>query len=180
MPKRVSHDQYLLFEQEPRTLAESIGLDWWAAKKLYDDKWLSFDPERAIINLSGMEAEFIFLGTLVAAGCDPYILKRLLRGLEKPYCYNISEIYYDWKSQCWKELPIDEQNDLEPSDIVDKLIEVNDTEALLELKELVDDAIQDLDDEMDDPKLGLPDGIKPPLQNDRSYNEIKHNKTTDN
>lgn len=54
-----------LFYKDFRDLAESIGLDWWAAKKLYDDKWLSFDPEINTIDSSSKEAELIFLGSFL-------------------------------------------------------------------------------------------------------------------
>ena len=48
MPHRVDNGQLLLIPTDPRDLSESIGLDWWAAKKLHDDKWLSFNPETTI------------------------------------------------------------------------------------------------------------------------------------
>ena len=88
-------EQLILFPKQPKDLAESIGLDWWAAKKLYDDNWLSFNPETAVIDDSKKETEFMFLGSLVAAGCDPPMLKRLLTDLKKPYCYDLSKMYYN-------------------------------------------------------------------------------------
>jgi hypothetical protein len=82
MLSKVNAHQMYLIPTDPRDLSESIGLDWWAAKKLYDDKWLSFDPETTMIDIDSAEAEFIFLGSLVAAGCDPHLLKHLVDGLE--------------------------------------------------------------------------------------------------
>lgn len=102
---RVAGGQMFLLPQEPRELADHIGLDWWAARKLHDDQWLSFDPEKMLIESDAMRAEFLFLGSLVAAGCDPHLLKRLLTGLEKPYSYDLSTIYYDWRTKTWKDLP---------------------------------------------------------------------------
>ncbi len=99
---RVAGGQMFLLPQEPRELADHIGLDWWAARKLHDDQWLSFDPEKMLIESDAMRAEFLFLGSLVAAGCDPHLLKRLLTGLEKPYSYDLSTIYYDWRTKSWK------------------------------------------------------------------------------
>lgn len=101
MPTRIGLEQSYLFPIEPRDLAESIGLDWWAAKKLYDDKWLSFDPEITMIDNDGLEAEFRFLGSLVAAGCDWRMLKRILAKLERPYRYDLRRVHYSWEHQRW-------------------------------------------------------------------------------
>jgi hypothetical protein len=66
---------------------------------------LSFDPDLIQIDNYFLEAEFRFLGSLVAAGCDFHFLKRLLVGLDKPYQYDLNRIYYDWTSREWKDLP---------------------------------------------------------------------------
>lgn len=97
--------QGLLWPLKPREVAERIGLDWWAALKLYDDGWLSFNPAKDEITDAETEAEFVFLGSLVAAGCDPPMLKRLLDGLEKPYRYDIGRMYYDWRQRQWQDMP---------------------------------------------------------------------------
>ena len=104
--ERVSDEQSILPLFSPREWARAIGLDWWAVRKLYDDGWLSFDPERETITNGGMEAEFTFVGLLVAAGCDPDMLGRLLDGLSKPYRYRICDMYYDWQGKVWKGLPV--------------------------------------------------------------------------
>lgn len=103
--KWVSCAQLLLLPVRPRELSQAIGLDWWAAKKLFDDGWLSFNPEQEMIVDEGMESEFLFLGSLVSAGCDPDMLAHLLAGLAKPYRYRISDIYFDWISKRWRTLP---------------------------------------------------------------------------
>lgn len=102
---RANSAQGLLLRPSARGLARSIGLDWWAALKLSDDGWLSFNPDEAQIADEGMEAEFVFLGSLVAAGCDPRMLELLLRGLEEPYQYDIGRMYYDWTARAWRTLP---------------------------------------------------------------------------
>jgi hypothetical protein len=159
MPRRLDSDkqQLSLFPTDLRHLAESIGLDWWAAKKLYDDKWLSFDPEIITIDNSSKEAEFIFLGTLVAAGCDPRMLKRLLETLEKPYCYGLSGMYYDWAQRCW----IDHESP--PQDaakIVSEFEDDGDAASLEELKELAQEAINRLLDGVESPST---EQIGPPV-----------------
>jgi hypothetical protein len=142
MPRRLDSGQMSLFTTDLRDLAESICLDWWAAKKLYDDKWLSFDPEINTINSSSKEAEFIFLGTLVAAGCDPHMLKRLLETLERPYCYHLSGMYYDWAKKCWEDFP--DNREVEIADIISKFEDDGDVDSLKELKGRAQDAINRL------------------------------------
>jgi len=140
-------DQWLLFPKNPRDLAESIGLDWWAAKKLYDDKWLSFDPETELINSSSMESEFIFLGSLVAAGCDPRMLKRLLTALEKPYFYDISKIYYNWPKQRWEYLPYNGLAAQIVAEVISSLEDNEDFDGLEKLKNEAQEAINRLNAE---------------------------------
>lgn len=141
MPRRLDSGQLSLFTTDLRDLAESIGLDWWAAKKLYDDGWLSFDPEINTINDSSKEAEFVFLGRLVAAGCDQRMLKQLLETLEKPYYYHLYGMYYDWAKRCWMD------HELPPQDaakIVSEFEDDSDAASLEELKELAQEAINRL------------------------------------
>ena len=105
MPLRASSAQQILPLFRPQELADQLGLNWWAVLKLRDDGWLSFDPEKEQITDDGMEAEFVFLGSLVSAGCDPRMLAALLEGLEKPYRYHIGGVYYDWRTREWRGLP---------------------------------------------------------------------------
>ncbi len=140
-------DQLLLFPVEPRKLAGYLGLDWFAAKKLHDDKLLSFDPERTNITTSGMESEFIFLGALVAAGCDDKMLKRMLTGLEKPYRYDVKRMYFDWVAKQWEPLP----QFADPEDIIEENIAVlekkGDATALQNILERVQEALDGMSKE---------------------------------
>lgn len=105
MVMRVNAEQLILIPIDPRDLADSIGLDWWAAMKLYDDGWLSFNPETTLIDNDDAVVEFRFLGSLVAAGCEPRMLARLLADLEPPYRYDLNSMYYDWARQRWEDFP---------------------------------------------------------------------------
>lgn len=147
MPQQLDYAQQSLFPTDLRDLAESIGLDWWAAKKLYDDKWLSFDPEINTIDSSRKKAEFVFLGTLAAAGCDPHMLKRLLETLEKPYCYNLSGMYYDWEKRCWEDHDLPSQA---AETFVSELEDDGDVDSLKELKERIQEAINRLNEDVGD------------------------------
>ena len=144
MPNRVDCFQLSLFSKDPRDLADTIGLDWWAAKKLYDDKWLSFDPETSLINNFGMEIELVFLGSLVSAGCTPRMLLRLLEKLEKPYRYDIQKIFYDWPSQTWKDLPSQSPREEIAEEIISELETQGDMDSLLEIQEILQETIDRL------------------------------------
>src|SRR2546422_10788685 len=67
---RVSAPQQLLFPVTPRSTCDEIGLNMWAALKLYEDGWLSFCPESTPRLDEAQEAELRFVGSLVQAGCD--------------------------------------------------------------------------------------------------------------
>jgi len=144
VPNRVDCSQLSLFPKDPRDLADTIGLDWWAARKLYDDEWLSFDPETSLIDNFGMETEFVFLGSLVSAGCTPRILSKLLNRLEKPYRYDIREVFYDWPSQTWKDLPSQITCEETAEEIICELEDQEDIDSLLEIKAMLQEAIDRL------------------------------------
>lgn len=147
MPTRITAGQLQLFQIGCRELADEIGLNWWAAKKLYDDKWLSFDPETDLITDCVMEAEFRFLGSLVAAGCDPRMLERMLLGLEKPYSYNLSYMYYDWERRCWEDMPYLGDREDVAKEMIQELDERGNTEALMEIEEHLREALGRPDEE---------------------------------
>ena len=104
-PLRTVERQILLLPRSPREVCLAIGLNWWAGLKLHEDGWLSFNPEATQALDAAEEAELVFVGSLVSAGCDRGLLAQLLSGLEKPYQYCASEIYYDWLSRRWRMLP---------------------------------------------------------------------------
>ena len=144
MIARVSNNQLLLFPILPRDLVRQLGIDLWAAKKLYDDKWLSFDPESTPIADEAMEAEFTFLASLVAAGVDPHLLERLLIGLERPYQYDLNRIYYDWKTRTWEDLPVPPDAEDAVAELIDNCVDESDTDTLLQLRESVENALSEL------------------------------------
>src|SRR5207249_2345485 len=102
---RVVAPQQLLFAASPRAICQAMGLNWWAALKLYEDGWLSFNPEQTERLDEAQEAELRFVGSLVLAGCDRGMLAALLGGLSKPYAYHSTRLYYDWVARRWRLLP---------------------------------------------------------------------------
>jgi len=143
---RVIPGQQLLFTTSPRNICEEIGLDWWAALKLRDDGWISFSPEMTPQLDEAQDAELRFLGSLVVGGCDPAMLGKLLQGLEKPYSYRDSKIYYDWSECRWRLLP---ERSIKPeaifADWIDQLKDHGDAETLRRLADEIEDALSGME-----------------------------------
>ena len=139
---RATAVQQFLFPVSPRSVCNEIGLNWWAALKLHEDGWLSFNPESTAQLDEVKDAELRFVGSLVVAGCDSGLLHYLLDGLSKPYCYRLSQIYYDWSTKRWQLIP---EVWPEPEAValawIDDLEANGDVERLEELKTLVEDTI---------------------------------------
>lgn len=139
---RVVGAQQLLFASSPRAICDEIGLNWWAAVKLYDDGWLTFSPDLIARLDEAQEAELRFLGTLVAAGCDRRMLVTLLRCLTRPYSYDLHRLYFDWSVQSWRMLP-DSQAHPEScfTDWLESLVQDKDVSTLTGIIELTHDAL---------------------------------------
>jgi hypothetical protein len=121
-----------------------IGLNWMAVLELHEGDWLSFDPRTTPELNPAQEAELVFLGSLVSAGCDRGVLAHLLAGLKKPYAYRVGQIYYDWSYQCWRVL--NDAGDVERNveEWIDELYAWRELAALRRLRRVVDEAIDRL------------------------------------
>ena len=102
---RVIDVQCSLFPTAPKEVCERIGLKLEAAVKLYKNGWLSFNPRSVSRIEEDNEAELLFVGSLVACGCNEAMLKKLLADLQKPYCYRPNQIYFDWVAKKWRLIP---------------------------------------------------------------------------
>ena len=102
---RANNAQQLLLPNTPRAACEQMGLNWWAALKLWDGGWLSFNPDATPHLDDAQEAELRFIGSLVIGGCNTAMLTALLGGLRKPYSYDGSRLYYDWSANRWRLWP---------------------------------------------------------------------------
>lgn len=137
--------QQLLFPTIPKQVCADIGLNWWAAIKLWDDGWLSFDPATTAQLDEAQESELRFLGSLVVTGCEPDFLKQLLESLHKPYRYRIGEIYFDWYERRWRMLPKPEpipDREVIFSSWLEELAEEEDIESLQQLAAQIEDALR--------------------------------------
>lgn len=139
---RVAVAQQLLFPSNPRAVCDELGLNWWAALKLYEDGLLSFSPEHSLRLDEAQEAELRFIGTLVTAGCDRDMLRVLLAGLSKPYAYELKRLYFDWQSRHWRLLP-DPCSYPESAftDWLELLVQTGDVGSLTGIVELTQDAL---------------------------------------
>jgi hypothetical protein len=134
--------QQLLFPYSPRAICDEIGLNWWAALKLYEDGWLGFSPEGTPRLDERQEAELRFVGSLILAGCDRTMLSTLLSSLPKPYAYHGSRLYYDWAARHWRLLPDPSANrEAQFADWLEALVEKQDVGSLTGIVELAHDAL---------------------------------------
>ena len=67
---RAKKGQLRLFPCNSRDICQRIGLNWLSALWLYKQEFLSFNPAIVESLDEAQEAELIFLGSLVIAGCD--------------------------------------------------------------------------------------------------------------
>jgi hypothetical protein len=135
------HSHQLLLTAEPRSICHSLGLNWWAAVQLFEEGWLSFSPEAVTKLDESQEAELVFVGSLVVAGCDRRLLVNILSGLSKPYAYDLRRIYYDWAARDWRIFPDPHAHPESVfSEWLDMLVKRKDAEAIAGILELAAEA----------------------------------------
>jgi hypothetical protein len=139
---RIDATQQLLFPTSAHTVCTEVGLNWWAALKLYQDGWLSFSPETTSRLDEAQEAELRFVGSLVLAGCDGSMLAQLLGGLARPYAYDAKRLYFDWASRRWRLLPDPRANpEATLTDWLERLVARKDIATLTGIGDLAHDAL---------------------------------------
>jgi hypothetical protein len=151
---RVPAAQQLLLPATPQAICEEIGLNSWAALKLYEDGWLSFSPETTLHIDEAQEAELRFIGALVLTGCDRTMLSRLLADLPKPYAYDLKRLYYDWMAHRWRALPDPRAHpEAAFTDWLEILVRAGDAGSLAGIVELARDALARLKSQPSQPEL---------------------------
>ena len=129
----------------PQAFCRQIGFNWLALLDVHKRQMLSFDPQATNHLTRGQEAELRFLGRLIAAGCNPEVLKSLLIGLTPPYAYNLERMYYDWSNRQWRMLEDTEHIEQRFDDWLLELISWDDRRILERLHHRVTDALALLD-----------------------------------
>jgi len=139
---RVPAAQQLLLPASPRAVCDEMGLNFWAALKLYEDGWLSFSPETMLRLDEAQEAELRFVSGLVLSGCDRSMLTVLLADLPKPYSYDLKRLYYDWSARRWRALPDPRAHpEAAFTDWLEMLVHSGDVGSLKGIGELARDAL---------------------------------------
>jgi hypothetical protein len=138
-------EQQLLFPATARSVCDEIGLNWWAALKLYEDGWLSFGPDGTAKLDEAQQTELRFVGTLVVAGCDRDMLSTLLAGLPKPYAFPVNKLYFHWAARQWRFLPDPVTNpEAAFTERLESLVQRGDISSLRGILELTQDALSRL------------------------------------
>lgn len=135
------------FTRHPRTpagLCTAINLNWLAAQTLFEEGWLSFDPAAVHALNPAQEAELLFLGRLVAAGCHAPLMRHMLGGLRKPYAYRLDQIYYDWEAGAWKLLPHSPHLREKFEEWINDMVDSGQLAALEDVRASVDNSIREL------------------------------------
>lgn len=139
---RVAAAQQLLFPSSPRSVCDTIGLNWGTALRLQEEGWVSFSLESTSQLDEAQEAELRFVGSLVLAGCDRNMLALLLAGLPRPYSYDRKRIYFDWNARHWRLLPDPGAHpEAAFTDWLEVLVQIRDVGSLVGIVELAQDAL---------------------------------------
>jgi hypothetical protein len=138
---RIESRQMPIFPRDARAVCMELELALREAVRLFEDAWLSFNPETGGPLDESREAELIFLGSLVSAGCTRPVLRQLLAGLRKPYCYDVRRIYYVWTTQEWRLLPGEGDPEGAFFALLERLRERHARDALLNLRSWLDEAL---------------------------------------
>lgn len=135
------------YTRKPRSPAElcaSMKLNWMSAQTLFQEGWLSFDPADVRELNPAQEAELLFLGRLVAAGCHAPLMNHLLAGLRKPYAYRLEQIYYDWETGDWKLLPNSPHLREKFEEWINDMVDSGQLAVLEDVRASVDNSIREL------------------------------------
>lgn len=123
--------QESLFPYNTNEILNELSVSLAAATQLFEGGFLSFDPAE-IEELNALEYyELYFVCRLFNSGLSSESVKTLLSKLDKPYCYDITKVYYAFKNKEWEMIPIPEEPSIE--ELIDNIIEDEDHERLKEI-----------------------------------------------
>jgi len=132
-------EQDSLFPFNLTDTLEKHSLSIASVTQLYEDDYLSFDPSEKT-ELNAFEYyELDFVCYLFTSGISLDSIRTLLSKLNKPYCYDISKVYFNFNSKDWEKIPIPAVPEVE--DLINNLIEDEDFERLEELKTIITNAL---------------------------------------
>ena len=132
----------------PRESSKNLGVKWQNVVMLYDEGFLSFDPETTLIETEAQSWEWDFLVRLLRGGCNRDQLKDMLKNLEAPYCYDIRKIYYDWALKQWRRIPRLKTLAAFVEDAISDTFDDDDINTLWDLYSSVESAIEVMQEEI--------------------------------
>lgn len=127
-----------LFPQLTTEVLAELSTSIATASQLFEDDYLSFDPALKF-KLNAFEYhELVFVITVFNSGLSLESVRTLLSMLEKPYQYDISKVYFDFKSKEWQSYP-------EPptaEELIEDIIEEGDIDKLNEIFSRINDVLE--------------------------------------
>ena len=90
-----------LFERNKSDFLEEAGVDLKTLKKWHSLNLLSFNPDEIEKFTEKEVEETRFLKTLMKSGLAFEKIVQMLEKLEKPYCYNFRQVYWDLEKEQW-------------------------------------------------------------------------------
>jgi hypothetical protein len=104
--------------------------------------WLSFDPLNTDHYDDKEHAEVRFIKGLTRSGLSDAMINRTLSSLQKPYCYDSSTTFVSFVKNRWISLPPERDPAEVTSEYLDGLVEIEDWDALRELRNKVSLALE--------------------------------------
>jgi len=107
--KKIQPDLQLgIFKTKREEVLKQFNIAYASAQQWYKNGYLSFEIEKIEELEEPQFKELVFLNTLFNSGVSLNTIDLLLDKLEKPYAYNLHQIYYDFVKGDWKYLPTKE------------------------------------------------------------------------
>ncbi len=135
MIKKVT--QNTLFSYNTKEILNELLISPAIIAQLWNDGYLSFNPSEKD-ELNAFEYyELNFVSTLFNSGISLNSIKCFLSTLDKPYCYDISKLYFNFINREWEMLPVPEEQSAE--ELVEDIIAEENVEKLFIIQERINE-----------------------------------------
>lgn len=135
-------EQDSLFPYDLNEILTKHSLSIASVTQFYGDDYLRFDPSEKTALNAFEYYELDFVCSLFTSGMSLDSIKTLLSKLDKPYCYDISEVYFNFNSKDWEKIPVPEEPAVE--DLINDLIEEEDFERLKNINVHITDILDNI------------------------------------
>ncbi len=142
MIRQVQNSQESLFNTSVDKLLKQYKITPAIVTEWHKSGYLSFDPLVYDELNEGQEIEFHFIGSLFKSGLSLISVETLLARLEKPYCYDLQSVYFDFLKNDWE----DQLRIPEVEEQIEELIENEENDVLLEIKNRIEEYLDGLDE----------------------------------